>query len=77
MAYYISRSEKKRRAKNIEALVKELATCSAAVIKKLPCDDFVKEELLQVITIKGGAKNRQIKYITKYLRKNDNEDELF
>ncbi len=77
MAYYISRSEKKRRAKNIEALVKELATCSAAVIKKLPCDDFVKEELLQVITIKGGAKNRQIKYITKYLRKNDNADELF
>ena len=77
MAYQISRSEKKRRAKNIEALVKELATCSAAVIKKLPCDDFVKEELLHVITLKGGAKNRQIKYITKYLRKNDDADGLF
>jgi ribosome-associated protein len=77
MAYQISRSEKKRRAKHIESLVKELATCSAAVIKKLPCDDFVKEELLHVITIKGGAKKRQIKYITKYLRKNDNADELF
>lgn len=77
MTYYISRSEKKRRAKHIESLVKELATCSATVIKKLPCDDFVREELLHVITISGGAKNRQIKYITKYLRKNDNADDLF
>lgn len=77
MTYYISRSEKKRRAKQLESLVKELATCSAAVIKKLPCDDFVREELLHVITITGGAKNRQIKYITKYLRKNDNSDALF
>lgn len=77
MAYYISRSEKKRRAKNIESLVQELVTCSAGVIKKLPCDDFVKEELLQAIKIEGGAKNRQIKYITKYLRKHDNADPLF
>ena len=77
MAYHISRSEKKRRAKHLESLVKELASCSAAVIKKLPCDDFVKEELLHVIKIKGGAKNRQIKYITKYLRKNNNADALF
>lgn len=61
----------------MESLVKELSTCSATVIKKLPCDDFVKEELLHVITISGGAKNRQIKYITKYLRKNDNADALF
>lgn len=77
MTYYISRSEKKRRAKHLESLVKELATCSATVIKKLPCDDFVKEELLHVITISGGAKNRQIKYITKYLRKQDDTDALF
>ncbi len=77
MPYYISRSEKKRRAKNIESLVQELATCSAAVIKKLPCDDFVKQELLQAIAIEGGARNRQIKYITKYLRKHDNADPLF
>ena len=73
MSYRLSRSEKKRRAKNIEMLATELVALANTDIKKLPCDDFLKDEIISAKPLKGGARKRQIKYITKQLRELDNE----
>ena len=68
-----SRTEQKRRAKEIEQLAGELASLSPAQIKKLPCDDFTRQEILMAGPLKGGARKRQIKYIAKELRQIDPE----
>ncbi len=73
MEYYLSKSEKKRRAKNIEKLAFELVALSPTEIKKLPCDDFIKQEILETRDLKAGARKRQLKYLTKNLRHADPE----
>lgn len=64
----LSRSEQKRRIKQLEKLVVELAQLPAAQIKKLPCSDEVVDYLKQALSLKGGAKKRTLKYVTKLLR---------
>jgi ribosome-associated protein len=71
MDYQVSKSEKKRRAKNIEKLAQELVSLSPAEIKKLPCDSWLQKEILDAAKMKAGAKKRQVKYITKNLRSLD------
>ena len=66
--YTISRTEKKRRAKEIEALSHELADLPPADLASLPCDDFLREEIRLIGKLKGGSRKRQIKYIAKELR---------
>ena len=73
MDHTISRSEKKRRAKNIENLAGELVALSPADIAKLACDDFLKADIRDAGSMKAGARKRQIKYITKQLRNSDFE----
>lgn len=73
MDYYLSKSEKKRRAKNIEKLAFELIVLSPTDIKKLPCEDFIKDEILETKGLKAGARKRQLKYLTKNLRQLDPE----
>ena len=65
---YVSRSEKKRQAKNIEEIAKELVALSPALIKKLPADDLLKTELNNSRDLKGGALKRQTKFIAGMLR---------
>jgi ribosome-associated protein len=72
----VSRSEKKRRAKNIEKLAQELVSLSATDIKKLPCESWLQSEIQDAANMKAGARKRQIKYITKNLRSLDS-DPLF
>jgi ribosome-associated protein len=72
----VSRSEKKRRAKNIEKLAQELVSLSATDIKKLPCESWLQLEIQDAANMKAGARKRQIKYITKKLRSLDS-DPLF
>ncbi|HCC55365.1 MAG TPA: DUF615 domain-containing protein [Desulfobulbaceae bacterium] len=67
---YVSRSEKKRQAKDIEEIAKELMALSPALIKKLPTDDLLKTELHNSRDLKGGALKRQIKFIASILREN-------
>ncbi|MDH5299081.1 MAG: DUF615 domain-containing protein [Desulfobulbaceae bacterium] len=67
----ISRSEQKRRAKSIEQLAHELVELSTAIIGKLPCDDFLRREIITARPLTGGARKRQIKYIAKELRQID------
>ncbi|MEN8134463.1 MAG: ribosome biogenesis factor YjgA [Thermodesulfobacteriota bacterium] len=69
MDYTVSRTEKKRQAKEIETLSKELAELSPAELLKLPCDDFLRQEIKAVRKLKAGSRKRQIKYIAKELRK--------
>jgi ribosome-associated protein len=76
MVLEISRSEQKRRIKLLEKLVEELGSLSGNVLKSIPCNAEIKKLLLEVITLKGGAKNRQLKYITKML-KEEPVDELY
>lgn len=73
MDYQLSRSEKKRRAKNVEELSAALVDLSPQDVKKLPCDDFIKSEILAAQPLKAGARKRQIKYLTKNLRELDPE----
>lgn len=68
MAIYLSRSERKRRIKEIELLVRQLVDLPEQDIKKLPCDHQLMELLYEAQLLKGGTKKRQIKYITKILK---------
>lgn len=68
MDYTVSRTEKKRQAKEIETLSKELVELPPADLAKLPCDDFLREEIKAANKLKAGSRKRQIKYIAKELR---------
>ena len=74
----LSRSEKKRRIKELEKLVDEMGRLPAVSIKSLPCDEEICGLLRQVSSLKGGARKRQIKYVTKLLKSSpDNIDSLY
>jgi len=76
MDYQLSKSEKKRRAKEIEKLVNEAANLSHGEILNLPCDQEVREEIAAAIDLKGSARKRQLKYATKLLREKPVEELL-
>ena len=69
----LSRSEQKRRAKAIEQLAHELVELSASELRKLPTDDFLRQEIKAAQPLKGSARKRQIKYVAKELRDLDPE----
>lgn len=71
MDYAPSRSEKKRQAKDIEELSRELVELPPADLAKLPCDDFLRQEIGACRAMQGGARKRQIKYIARELRQLD------
>ncbi|RJX34281.1 MAG: DUF615 domain-containing protein [Desulfurivibrio sp.] len=68
MEYSLSKSEKKRRVRNLEELAVELVNLSVQEIGRLPCEDFLKKELITARELKAGARKRQIKFLTKNLR---------
>lgn len=68
MSFEMSRSEQKRRVKQLEKLVAELSSLPAAQIDQLPCTDEVRTLFHEAAAIKGGARNRHIRYITKLLK---------
>ena len=70
----LSRSEQKRRIKQVEELVRELALLPAGLLNELPVDEEVQAFFQEVAGLKGGARKRQIKYITKLLRDAPNEE---
>lgn len=76
MNYTLSRSEKKRRAKGVERLVHELVALPSNEIVSLPCDPELRDYIRSARNLKGGAKKRQLKYITKLLREKP-VDELY
>lgn len=64
----LSRSEQKRRIKQLEKLVVELVKLPPSLLDELPSVEDVRELAKEVQGLKGGARKRQIKYITKLLR---------
>ena len=76
MNYAPSRSEKKRQAKDIEKLSQELVELPPADIAKLPCEEFLRQEIIACRDFQGGARKRQIKYLAKELRQLDVEPML-
>ena len=64
----LSRSEQKRRIQQLGKLVVELVALPPGVLKQLPVAEEVRELIMETAGLKGGARKRQIKYITKLLR---------
>jgi ribosome-associated protein len=63
-----SKSELKRRAKGLEELARELADLPPGEIAALPCDQELRDQIVAGKNLKGGARKRQLKYVTKLLR---------
>jgi ribosome-associated protein len=66
---HVSRTELKRQARQMEDLARELVELPATEVRKLPCDEELRQEILQGASFKSGARKRQIKFIGKELRK--------
>lgn len=73
MDHEISRSEQKRRVKSLEELATELVSLSPNEIKRLPCEELLKDQINDTASLKTGARKRQIKYIAKQIRQTDFE----
>ena len=76
MIVEMSRSEQKRRMKQLEKLVIELSTLPSSLIDQLPCSEEIRRLFQEALNMKGGTKNRHIKYITKML-KTEPDEELY
>ena len=74
MESQLSKSERKRRARDIELLVLELAALPEREIGMIPCDPEIQDEIHAAKDLKGGAKKRQLKYVTKLLRQKSVDD---
>ncbi len=72
----VSKSEKKRIFKRVEAAAIEMADLSNRDLGKLPDNDEIKSEVMACRGLKGGARKRQIKYLAKIMRQFD-VDEIF
>lgn len=68
MANFISKTEMKRVYKQVGELAKEVADLSDKELKSFPGGTVIHEEILATRGLKGGAKNRQVKYLAKVLR---------
>lgn len=64
----ISRSEQKRRMKMLEQLVGEVCSLPQSLIRQLPLSEEIRELLGEAAELKGGVRNRQVKYVTKLLK---------
>lgn len=71
-----SKSAKKRAAKEIEELAKQLAEISDAAFARLPVSAELKEEVRLARSTKAhGARKRQIQHLAAVLRKQEDEAE--
>jgi ribosome-associated protein len=73
----LSRSEQKRRVKQLEELTEELAVLPPALLDQLPAPEEVRMLLKETADLgRDGARKRQIKHITKLLRE-ESSDALY
>lgn len=64
----ISRSEQKRRFKEIERLVAELVTLPSHALEQAPFSEEIKQKLLETTSLRGSVRQRQIKHLTKVVQ---------
>ena len=74
MTEKLSRSEQKRTFRRIEEAAAELADLSNNDLKKFPGGKEITDEILACRSLKGGARNRQIKYLAKVMRQEPLDD---
>ncbi len=74
MTEKLSRSEQKRTFRRIEDAAAELADLSNNDLKKFPGGTEITDEILACRGLKGGARNRQIKYLAKVMRQESLDD---
>lgn len=63
----ISRSEQKRRFKEVEKLVDELVTLPSQALLQIEGLDEIRDLLLDAANKQGSVRQRQIKYLTKFV----------
>ena len=74
----LSRSEQKRRVKQLEELAEELAALPAAVLNELPAGEELRSQLKEAVGLKhDGARKRLIKHIAKLLREEEPPEPLY
>lgn len=74
----LSRSEQKRRAKQLEDLVEELAKLPISVLTELPAEEELRSQLKEAAGLShDGARKRLIKHITKLLREEGAPEQLY
>lgn len=64
----ISRSEQKRRIKEIERLVGELVTLPTQVLRQTPFSEEIKQALVETASLRGSVRQRQVKHLTKLVQ---------
>lgn len=72
-----SRSARKREMQQLERLAVALVELPARLHSLLPCPEEIREQLGRAQTMKGGARQRQIKYVTKLLQAEADQDALY
>jgi ribosome-associated protein len=74
MAEKLSKSEIKRSFRRIEEAAEVLADLSNNDLKKFPGSKEITDEIMACRNLKGGARNRQIKYLAKVMRQEPLDD---
>lgn len=64
----ISRSEQKRRHKQVEEVAQSLTELTDRDLKVLDCEAEIKAEIKSIRDLKGGARKRQVKHLAGILR---------
>ncbi|NNK57221.1 MAG: DUF615 domain-containing protein, partial [Desulfofustis sp.] len=67
----LSKSELKRQHKQVEAAAKEITALNDTELTQLQLDKEIVEEIRLCRTLKGGALNRQVKYVAKLLNQGE------
>lgn len=76
MTEQLSKSEQKRRFKQVETAAAELSLLSDNDLARLPASEALKAEIVGCRTMKGGARKRQVKYLAKIMREESVEEIL-
>ena len=63
----ISRSEQKRRFKEVENLVDELVKLPAHALQQVESLEEICEQLIETAGLSGSVRQRQVKYLTKFV----------
>jgi ribosome-associated protein len=69
MDFSKTKSQKKREARTVEDLAKELVDLPHSMLSRLPCEEEIRDEIQAAQSVEQfGARRRQIKYLAKLLR---------
>ena len=74
---HLSRSEQKRRMKQVQELVAELANLSPQVISRAPCPKEIQQLLIETGALRGSERQRSVRYVTKLVLRDQALEDLY